>query len=660
MPGQPDRGTEGRLDELVDRAVRQETRRYIAALDRLYVNPWAARDAVDEMVRNAGPRKAGERLRAEPREFGELKPIHDAAASDSLARESARAASAAYQLQASRANPLLASRLLAERVQVGFNELYRDGSAAYQACAERIRTLGPSAAAEKLRENPAAFGDLVAGGAARHGAALAARVLDGREAAEIAAAFERRYYETVGERLDRLPQRTEELVNRAGGRLPQTLELKLEAFAADFRAKLAEAYRSPAAAEHAFHDLVAREGTSAAVAAVRRDARILGDLNGHPMAADTAAGAVQRGARAYELNSIRNPAQAAEVLQRETERSFARQCANPGNALLKIREAIRTRGIERVAEEIARRPEVFFQPRDGQPLNGPALAGEVRALATHDEIGQRFVDGAGAHTRHTPGLPTGSPLQEAVADFARAELTANRKQELHQAINAANAQLQAVESASKWKVIHERQVEAAFRDVYKDPKAARKEFDRLAEEKGTDHAIATLGRTPQKIGDLRTTRSRWGFTSTGEARAAVPEAMRYARAMRERKDFLRDVEWTDGAGTTHRGSDAVRSATTRQIGDHAVELGEADRALRAMGGRERTLERAVEQMAQLGERLEGAMHRLATDSAHLKGAADAVHASFRQRGAKGPGVSIFGMNQAAGTVRQLAEGPSPG
>jgi hypothetical protein len=425
------------------------------------------------------------------------------------------------------------------------------------------------------------------------------------------------------------------------------LELKLEAYVSDFRGKLDLAYRHGGAAEEAFHSLVAREGLSSAVAIVQRDPRILGQLVIDPSAAETAVAAAARGAKAYELNGISNPAQAAEILQRETQLALARRCGNPLVALLAVNDAIRRFGADLVVDEIAARPTTFFVPvSPTERLNGPAIAADIRALEAARAAGQRYVEST--VTLPLPGLPVGSRLEASIREYAEAEETSARKQGLHVAANEAGAKLRAVESAEKWKHIQSKQFDAELGDAFKDGPKARQAFDTMAKADGHAKALALLESRPAKFGRVKD-------------RASVGSAVRYAKAMVEKATYLETVEWTDAGGVHHKGGAAVRTAAARQMGDAAAEVGQAERALRRSGGPGSAFERVISAMGALGDRIGPVVAQLVGARPELKDAAEKAHAELNGRQAGGatrglPGISII--PQLAGHVRQAAEGPT--
>jgi hypothetical protein len=656
------------LDALLDRAVRQETRRFVRLLDRIYSDPDQARTALRDRVSELGPRAAGREMGNDPARFGSLRPGHTPETLRPLAREAGYVGGLAHEMQGSRGNPILVAKLLNERFQKAVQSWFADPERFHAAWARAVATAGPEEAARRLTVRPQAFGS-PRSGIETYISAIAARGRDAATAAEHSADFERTYYATLGDRLARLPRTTAEITNRPTGRLPAQLEMKLEAFAADFRGKLGAAYRDPAEAERRFHDLVAREGTGGAAAVVRREPATLGDLNPRDDAAVLADQAARRGARAYDLNGIRNPAHAADVLLQETERAFARQCANPGEALVQIQRAIREHGLRNTVQRVRDEPEAFFRPREGESLNATSLSGDVLALGQADQVAASYLAAEAARQqRPAPAadLPVDDPALRAASDFVEAERLSSHKQGLHARLNDASTALHDVERTARWTGIHDRQFTSALRDVYRDPAAAKKRFVAIADRRGDEAALRTLRKSPQRLGALKTTPSAYlgwaGLQSTADAKRAAPDAATYGASYLRSRRAQREMEWTDPSGATHRGTDQVRAAATREIAGSGAELNATQDSLRSLGGPAAAKERAVSNLGRLPEdQADGVLSKVAAQKPEATESVGRLRDSLRnaRQGAAAPGVrqTLGAVVQGIQITRTLAEGP---
>ena len=654
------------LEEILDRAVRQETRRFVRLLDRLYTDPDRVRAALRAEAASVGPRAAGRLLGETPHRFGTVRPEHSPETVSVIAREAGYVGGLAHELQASRGNPILAAKLLSERFAQAARGWFQDPERFYEVWSRTLSEVGPQEAARRLQLRPDGFGTPRPGIEAYVGA-LAGRGVDAAYAKVHATAFQRDYYASLGARLARLPRSTEELVGRPAGRLPPRLEMKLEAFTADFRGKLTEAYASPAAAEDRFHDLVAREGTAAAVALVRAAPERLGDLSARPDAPQVAELAARRGARAYELNGIRNPAHAAEVLQQDTERSFARQCANPGEALQRILRAIRSYGLEPTLRRVQESPGAFFQAREGEPLDVGSLSADVRALGNAEQIAASFLAAEDARMqqgRPVRDLPVGDPAHRAVTEYVEAEALSAHKADLHARINQASTALHQVETTARWEGLHERQLLAALRDAYRDPAAARDNLLSLAEQRGSAFALRVLQKNPHRLGELKTQPAPllgWiPVRSTAAARKAAGEAVPYADALLRARKALRDVEWTDPGGTRHPGAERVQAASTREIATAATELRTTTETLRSLGGVSGARERAVAALSTLPEEKgEQVLSRAAAENPSAGESVQKLREAARKDRSRGAGIpgTAQSLIQSVQTTRTLAEGP---
>lgn len=575
------------LNHLVDTALAQDSRRFQKLLSGVYHDPDAARDAFRGRAAVVGPRAAGSELAATPEAFGAVRADLTAQARAPLAREAGYVGGLAYLLQQQRESPEVVAKLLTERFFQGAKAAFEDASLLYRAWGEAVRTEGPQAASERLAANPGSFAPLRPGGE-RYVHLLARRALDAEHARAHAAEHQRAEAGREVERQPRLPTTIADLELRPGGRLPRPLELKLEAFAADFRGKLSAAYLDPARAEATFHEIAGREGLQATVASVRRSPQILGPLTPDPNAGLLAHAAARRGARAYELNAVRNPAHAAELLERETLRSFQRQVANPAEALRNIQAALRTHGIEAVSEEIQRDPLRYFAPLEEQTLSPTGLAAEVRALADAGAVADHYVTDATAR-RHAPrpvrDLPVDGTAAESLQAHADATRLQGRKGELHVALNNAANALRRVEDAVKWYGIRQAQLRSSLRTVFADPLTAEADLIRLAEQKGATAAIERLTKSPHKIGPLVGNRS--------DARRAAVSAGARARDFFEARDARDNVQYTDPEGTVHLGVEKVRAATTAELGSSAADLTDTETRLREVGGVEGSRARAI-------------------------------------------------------------------
>ena len=667
MP-EPSTSQDFTLDALLDRAVRQETRRFVRLLDRIYTDPDQARTALRDRVTVLGPRAAGREMGSDPARFGSLRPGHTPETLRPLAREAGYIGGLAHEMQGSRGNPLLAAKLLNERFQTAVKSWFADPERFHPAWARAVATAGPEEAARRLAVRPDAFGS-PRPGIETYISAIAARGRDAATAAEHSAAFERTYYATLGDRLDRLPRTTGELTNRPTGRLPAQLEMKLEAFTADFRGKLGAVYRDPAEAERRFHDLVAREGTGGAAAVVRREPAALGDLAARDDAAALADQAARRGARAYDLNGIRNPAHAADVLLQETERAFARQCANPGEALLQIQRAIREHGVRETVQRVRDEPEAFFRPREGEPLNPASLSGDILALAHADQVAALYLATEATRQQHpapAADLPVDEPAHRAASEFVEAERLSSQKQGLHARLNDASTALHHVERTERWTGINDRQFTSALRDVYRDPAAAKKRFVAIADRHGDAAALRALRKSPQRLGALKTAPSAYlgwaGLQSTAGAKRAAPDAATYGASYLNSRRAVRETAWTDPSGATHRGAERVRGAATREIAGSGAELNATQDSLRALGGPAATKERAVSRLGRLPEdQAEGVLSKVAAQKPGAGESVGRLRDSLRngRPGATGPGVqqTLGAVVQAIQITRTLAEGP---
>lgn len=656
------------LDALLDRAVRQETRRFVRLLDRIYTDPDRARTALRDRVSELGPRAAGREMGADPAGFGSLRPGHTPETLRPLAREAGYVGGLAHEMQGSRGNPVLAAKLLDERFQKAVQSWFADADRFHSAWARAVAAAGPAEAARRLTVRPDAFGS-PRPGIGTYVSAIAARGRDAAAAAGHSAAFERTHYATLGDRLAGLPRTTAELTARPTGRLPAQLEMKLEAFAADFRGKLAAAYRDPAEAERRFHDLVAREGTGGAAAVVRREPATLGDLAARDDAALLADQAARRGARAYDLNGIRNPAHAADVLLQETERAFARQCANPGEALLQIQRAIREHGLRKAVQRVRDEPGAFFRPREGESLNSASLSGDVLALGQADQVAASYLAAEAARQRRpapAADLPVDEPALRAVSEFVEAERLSGHKQGLHARLNDASTALHDVERTARWTGIHDRQLTAALREVYRDPAAARKRFVAVAGRRGDAAALRILRKSPNRLGLLKTAPSAYlgwaGLRSTAEAKRAAPDAATYGASFLQSRRAQCDMEWTDPSGATHRGAEQVRAAATREIAGSGADLNATQDSLRALGGPAAARERAVSTLGRLPEeQADGVLSRVAARKPEAAESVGRLRDSLRnaRQGAAGPGVvhTAGAVVQGIRITRSLADGP---
>jgi hypothetical protein len=663
-----DMSRDATLDALLDRAVRQETRRFVRLLDRIYTDPDQARAALRDRVSEVGPRAAGREMGADPARLGTLRPDLAPDALRPLAGEAGYAGGLAHEMQGSRGNPILAAKLLDERFQKAVQSCFSDPGRFHSAWARAVAASGPEEAARRLAARPRDFGS-PRPEIETYISAVAARGRDAAAAAEHSAAFERTYYATLGDRLPRLPRTPDELTHRPTGRLPALLEMKLEAFTADFRGKLAAAYRDPAEAERRFHDLVAREGTGGAAAVVRRAPGTLGDLAAREDAAGLADQAARRGARAYDLDGIRNPAHAADVLLQETERAFARQCVNPGEALLRIQRAIRDHGVRHTARRVRDEPEGFFQPRADQQLDPDSLSGAVYALGQADRVAASYL-AAEAARRQRPApavdLSVDEPALRAAADFAEAERLSEHKQDLHARLNDASTALHDVERTARWTGIHDRQFASALREVYRDPAAAKKRFVAVADRLGDDAALRALRERPDRLGTLKRTPSVYlgwaGLQSTADARWTAPDAATHGASYLQSRRAQRDMEWTDPSGTAHRGADQIREAATREIAASGAELNATQDSLRSLGGPAAARDRAVSTLSRLPEgRADDILSRAAARKPEAAESVGRLRDSLRtaRQGTAGPGAqqALGAVVQGIQITRALAEGP---
>lgn len=656
----PDPSTERpALTELVDRALAQDSRRFQRLLAKLYVDPQAAQEAFRVRAAEAGAQTAGQELAAEPKSFGAMRAGIELDARVPLARETGYVGGLAHLLHIHRENPQIVAEVLTDRFHRSAGAVFVDVPQMHRTWAEAVQADGLEAAAARLTSDPQSFGALRPGGE-RFARELAVRGTDAAHARAHAATHAREHESMQVEARLRLPGSVADLENRPGGRLPRPLELKLEAFTADFRGKLAAAYVDPERAEAAFHEISTREGMQVTVQGVRRSPQVLGPLRNDDTAAVLAYAAARRGARAYEINSVRNPAQAADLLLRETQRSLARQVANPAEALDRIQAAIRARGVERVSEEIQREPRQFFAPLGEQTLNPASLAADVRALGEADRVADHYVSEA-TERRSAPrtvrDLPVHGPAADALQAHVDATTLLSRKGDLHVVLNEAANALTRVESAVKWYGIREAQLRTALRQLYANPVNAEAELIRLADEKGADAAIECLVKKPKRLGALASGRS-------GDA-ARVAEI--HARAFFDARDKRENVHYTDRNGQIHRGVESVRGATTAEIGSSSAELNQTETQLRDLSGVEGTRARAIHAVEGLSpEQADRLVTALQSRNPHAAQPLQAVRetaAARREIGAPGRPVLPPGAHhtviQGLQIVRSMSEGHSP-
>lgn len=648
------------LSELVDRALAQDTRRLQKLLLIVYENPDGARAAFRARVGQVGARAAGTEMAAEPTSFGRINAASQAALA-SASREAGYVGGIAYLLQAQRTNPTAVAQLLTERFYTSAGAVFQDPAVAYRSWSASLRSESPHQTAARMARSPESIAAIRPGGG-RFAAALAARALDAQYAREHAAAFARHHDALSLPNEASLPRDIAELRQRPGGRLPRTLELRLEAFTADFRGKLAEAYVDAPRAERTFHEILAREGSEASVQAVRRSPQMLGTLRTDPAAADLAHAAVQRGASAYELNRITNPAQAADLLQRETERSFARQCANPAAALRRIQSAIRLHGIDRVSGEISVDPLRYFAPLDGGHLNGSALAAEARELADVSRAADSFIGAATSRldrAHPAPELPLDGTARQAVQAHVDALALAGQRGDLHEALNNTANALERAEQAFRWHAIRETQLLNALKGVFKKPEVAIEELVTLATKKGNKAAIETLEKKPERIAAVA--------GSLRNARAAAAKATINARQFLEAREALKNVHYTDPLGQVHRGAENVRASTTAELGSSAADLAEKTSRLQALGDVDGSRARAVHAVQSLSpDQADALINAVAGRNPEaakpLQGVRETAAAARgnpaqRREGTPLPGVH-HAVLQAAQMARTMGEGPT--
>lgn len=647
------------LSEVVDRALDQDRRRFDKLLNAMYLDPQAARDAFAARAAAVGAQKAGREMADGPAAFGELKAISP---DRIVAREAGFVGAISHLLQNER-NPDTIARLLNERFFQGACTVFEDAGRMFKAWRDAVDARGMYTAAAELASDPSSFGVLrpnidsarAHGSApppAPYGRALASRGFDA-EVARAHSASVKRDLAPEGAR-PALPRTVDELVNREGGRLPRVLEMKLEALSADFRGMLARAYRDPVGAEATFHEIVGREGLQTTVLGVRRQPALLGQLTEAPDAADLAYGAGKRGARAYELHAIRNPSQAAEVVRREAERALARQVANPADALRHIQAAMRTHGVDRVAEEIHRDPLRYFTPRQDQTLDPAGLAAEARAVGDANRAADEYAAAEVRRQQPDRAQAVSAPAAAASALQAHADATLlfEKKGDLHEILNdAANAARRA-EDAVKWHDIYQSQLRRALGRIYANPAAAEEAFLRVADEDGHGAAIERLTKKPQKLGALAPDKG----AAKESSRSAGGVAFSYLTA----REKLENVEWRDRDGHLHRGVTNVRAATTAELKTSAADLSETERRMAEMGGVEGTRERAVERVQALSP--DQADELIAALKARNPGAADSIQAVRQAAAARREGMMPAGaaqtVMQTAQIVRTMGEGPT--
>jgi hypothetical protein len=637
------------LSEVVDRAVQQDGQRFEKLLAAMYAEPQAARDAFEARADAVGAQKAGRELAQAPATFGAVVPGTSPQRMASIAREAGFVGAAGHMLRHHQ-KPEVVAEVLTERFFQGACTVFEDAGRMFRTWRNAVDVEGAAAAATRLASEPAAFGTLRPG-AADYARTLASRGLDAEVARAHAASRQR---EHQAEARSRLPRSAGDLVARDGWRLPRTLELKLEALTRDFRGMLSTAYRDAERAEAAFHAMVAREGLQGAILVVRREPARLGPLTDTHDATDLAYRAVKRGARAYELHAIRNPSEAAEALQRDRERSLARQVADPAGALREILAAMRRYGVESVAEEIRREPQRYFTALDDAPLNATALAADVRALGEAARTADEHV-AAEAQRQVPERLPAVAATDGAAAAVqAHVEATSlfERKGDLHERLNdAANAARRA-EDAAKWHGIYKSQFQRSLGRIYANPAAAEIAFLRAVDEDGLAAAIEKLTRKPKSLGTLAPDRA----AAREAARGAGGEAYNYVTA----REKMETVEWTDPVGTVHRGLGDVRSATVAEIRSSAAALTDTERRMHDLGGVAGTRERAVERLQALSP--EQADQITAALRARHPEAARPIQA-LREAAASGRGGVLpagagHAVVQTVQMVRSLGEGPT--
>ncbi|HEU4559049.1 MAG TPA: hypothetical protein VFS20_14410 [Longimicrobium sp.] len=639
----------------MDRALTQDTRRLTNLLGQLYEVPESARDRFRARAAEIGPQSCGRELAADPARFGTLRTGLTQQQREGVAAEAGYIAGIAYALQANRSNAPAVAKLLTERFYRAAATVFERPSAVYASLIAAAQREGPAAAA-RLQSEPESFGELRPGGD-RYARALASRAEDlvharghaGETVRTAAAGHE----PGAG-----LPRNVRELRDRPGGRLPRTLEIKLEAFTSDFRAKLAAAYLDPEAAERKFHEIIGREGAGATVFTVRRSPQVLGALGPNPNAALVAGEAARRGARAYELHNIQNPAHAADVLQRETESSLARQCAEPATALRNVLDAIRRHGLDRVADEVIRNPEQHFGgARAGTTLNGPALSAQLRELSAAMQVADRYVDAATdrIENRVPPELPLRGAAFDAVQAHVDASALASRRDALQITLNNSSNALDRAERAEQWDGIRTAQLDSELRKVYRDPIAARENLLARFAENGAEPALRVLEKNPQEIGTL---------VSTPRAvRRHAAEAALYARTLFNARTALAAVRYTDSHGREHLGAQQVKEASTADMGVAAADLRTTTERLEQLGKVDGTRERAVSAVQALSpeqaDQLLDAVRARNTDAAAapiqaVKAAADTRRNATSLFHSGAPHLVL----QTAQVLRSMGEGPT--
>jgi hypothetical protein len=648
------------LSELVDRALSADARRLQKLLASIYADPPAVREAFRHRAAVVGPQPAGSEMAQNPASFGALRPLVPEAHAGT-AREAGYVAGLAYLLQANRENPPVAAKLLTQRFYQASRAVFEDVPLMYRNWAEAVRRDGAATAASRLEAEPQSFAPLRQGGD-RFAQNVAARGLDAEHARAHAAAHEVEHNATAILRRPRLPRTVHELENRHGGRLPRPLEIRLEAFSFDFRGKLAAAYMDPELAEAAFHHIGNREGFQATVLAVRRSPQLLGPLTDDPNAAEIAYAAARRGARAYELNAISNPAHAADLLHRETQASLARQCSNPADALRRIEAAMRERGVGAVSAEIQSDPLRYFAPLADRTMNPSALAAEARALGEATRAAGQYVSEATARLdapRSVRDLPVGGTAADALQAHADATLLSTRKGDLHEVLNEAANALRRVERAEKWHEIRLAQLRTALREIYASPADAEAALIDLADRRGPKEAARHLEKKPQALGILNANRRT--------ARAAAADAAIHATNYFDARAARTDVQYKDRDGHIHRGVENVRAATTREIGTSSADLTDTQRQLSSLGDVEGTRARAIHVVQGLSpEQADQLVTALQQRNPHAAQPLQIVRDTAAARREGGdlrresmlPSGSHHTVLQAAQLVRSAAEGPT--
>lgn len=649
------------LTSAVDRAIQQETRRYVKRLDALYTNPDQARAAFRAEVDQVGARAATRSLAQDPARFGQVRPGLSPVQVRALVSDCATSGSTAYELLKTRDNPLQLERVLEDRFHRGMRQCFQDGDQAYQRWSLMVQNASEGTAAERLLARPEAFGQLRPGIAPAHVEALVERARGAGLARGVAEQMEKSYTQTLAERIPALPRTKDELLHRTTGRLPASLEQKLEHFARDFRFKLARAYAVPGEAERRFHELVTREGSDGAARLVRRDPAVLGRLNAGPEAELIAQQAAVRGGRAYELNLIRTPVQAHEALERDQLRSSAYSVSNPREALGTIQEAVRVHVAERAAPEVgspaAARAVAPATPAPAAPAPAsPAPAADRSAVPAQDLP----APGAPAEA-YVPG-----PVDSALESLAQAEQLAAQRDALYREIHAASGTLRSLEDAGKWAQLHSQQLDGALQQVYADPKAARQAFDELAATKGDDAALQALRQSPDSLGELRAetpdgVMGMLGKRSTEQAREHAAVAAQYGEAMLAAKNTLRDVEWNSAAGGVQKGAELVRRECTSVVARSAQELARVDTSLQRLGGTEGAQHNVFFALRDQGhagpETAAPALDRAARANPALAGVAEQTKDKLTIP-TNAAMLTYRVVKEAAKTVQGLAEGPS--